>query len=338
MPAKRRREADGAVDETDELHVIPQRIVARRRKSRTRTVTTLPDHVRTQLVQAFSNVDIEGDGRVNRFKLIEIVREAYRPTDTEVGNVELYLKQLPGCGQLFVEEQHEVSFENFEAVFAAVVLPSIGGDRMQLGWEAIKGIFNTTITQLARHAQTPRSTAPEESSRSCITQLYGEELQSVYEAVVTSLSNPNVTNFVRELVRQAFILPKKKLDQLTAFFNTSKDNKVELEQFVRGMTLLYGDMQLLLTRSEGVSACPIHTISPDNFIRATSPDTPMKGRPESFCDVNSSRSRCRSSSPMCAGSPALRPVSRGRMTPSPSKSCSSLADVREPFLLDHEMV
>ena len=41
--------------------------------------------------------------------------------------------------QLFVEEQHEVSFENFEAVFAAVVLPSIGGDRMQLGWEAIKG-------------------------------------------------------------------------------------------------------------------------------------------------------------------------------------------------------
>ena len=27
--AKRRREADGAVDETDELHVIPQRIVAR---------------------------------------------------------------------------------------------------------------------------------------------------------------------------------------------------------------------------------------------------------------------------------------------------------------------
>ena len=41
--------------------------------------------------------------------------------------------------QLFVEEQHEVSFGNFEAVFAAVVLPSLAGDRMQHGWEVIKG-------------------------------------------------------------------------------------------------------------------------------------------------------------------------------------------------------
>lgn len=36
------------------------------------------------------------------------------------------------------------------------------------------------------------------------------------------------------------------------FFNTSKDDKVSLDQFIRGMTLLYGDMNLLLSFSKEI--------------------------------------------------------------------------------------
>merc|ERR1712070_698948 len=65
----------------DELTLVHQsRAMAKRRRTRRRTITTLPDHVREQLVQAFSQVDVEGTGQVHRLKLVEIVKEAYKPT------------------------------------------------------------------------------------------------------------------------------------------------------------------------------------------------------------------------------------------------------------------
>ena len=69
--------------------------------------------MREQLITSFSNIDIEGIGRVNRYKLADIVREvlvcvhaacsnittcrscqAYYPTDAEVANVESLLGRI----------------------------------------------------------------------------------------------------------------------------------------------------------------------------------------------------------------------------------------------------
>lgn len=93
-------------------------ILARRRKTRRRVVTTLPDHVRQQLVESFGNVDIEGEGRVNRFKLVEMAKEVYRPSDSEVLNVRHYFSSVLGCSEL---QSPQPSFDGFVAMFKRAV-------------------------------------------------------------------------------------------------------------------------------------------------------------------------------------------------------------------------
>lgn len=222
---------------------VSSRIEARRRRCRTRPVTTLPDHVRAQLVNAFANVDLEGDGRVNRFKLVELVKEAYRPTDVEVHNVQTFFQSQSAPAQVVCGDA--MSFEGFAAMFACVVLPVLDSLGMQLGWSAVKDVFCLSITQLARHGVIPRqhsATGLGSSTAHSALQLYISELQHWYEAIAISESP-----FLCEMVRQAFILPPKKLEQLRAFFHTTKDDRVHLDQFLHGMTLLYGDMNLLFS-------------------------------------------------------------------------------------------
>jgi len=232
----------------DELALVQQpRIMAKRRRTRRRTITTLPDHVREQLVQAFSQVDVEGTGQVHRLKLVEIVKEAYRPTEQEVRNVELYLTRHDECrSHLFGDR--EISFEGFVALFNAVVQPMLSSSPCcSLGWTLLREIFDTAVTQLARHGS-PETAVAAALGAENIEEIYSQELRSLFEAVAGAGVNRSTT-WLCELVRQAFILPPKKLSQLAVFFNTSRDELVELGQFVHGMTLLYGDMQLLSTHS-----------------------------------------------------------------------------------------
>lgn len=230
----------------DELALVQQpRIMAKRRRTRRRTITTLPDHVREQLVQAFSQVDVEGTGQVHRLKLVEIVKEAYRPTEQEVRNVELYLTRHDECKAHLFGDRDDISFEGFVALFNAIVQPMLSSSPCgSVGWTLLREIFDTAITQLARHGPAETATAAPAPGAENIEEIYSQELRGLFEPVAAGGVDRSTT-WLCELVRQAFILPPKKLSQLAVFFNTSRDELVELGQFVHGMTLLYGDMQLL---------------------------------------------------------------------------------------------
>merc|ERR1711865_29318 len=223
---------------------VQPRIMAKRRRSRRRTITTLPDHVKDQLVHAFSQVDVTGEGKVHRLKLVEIVKEAYHPTEAEVKNIEEYL--IRSDKPLF---NAEITFESFVMIFDAVVQPMLAkSPGCSIGWALLREIFDTTVTQIARHGPPPLLTSSPVAERITdlsITELHCQELKSLFEAMVDA-STERQTTLLRELVRQAFVLTPQKLSQLAAFFNTSRDELVELGQFIHGMTLLYGDMQLLI--------------------------------------------------------------------------------------------
>jgi len=255
---KRSREQSASEhDDSSSDQDLPSQIIARRRKTRRRAVTTLPDHARQQLSEAFGNVDIQGEGRVNRFKLLEIVKEVYRPTATEVTNVLRYFDGVEGCSEL--KDGGTVSFEGFVAMFKCVVLPVLTGlelgwkglTGLDLGWNAARDLFHTNITQTARHgASTPPSTSLTCTGEDVTSEIFREELWRYYEGVEAKRRSTHGTSFITEMVRQAFIISPNKLSQLAGFFNTSKDDKVTLGQFIHGMTLLYGDMKLLLTNVE----------------------------------------------------------------------------------------
>lgn len=180
MPKRCRQE--NIVDEDENL-AIPSRIIARRRKSRRPAVTTLPDHVREQLVEAFGNVDIQGEGRVNRFKLLEIVKEVYQPTERAVSNVERHLSRQLRCTEL--DSGRHPSFKSFVTVFSYIVLPVLSGvvNDPQLSWGAARDIFNMCITQTARHGPPVPHTGCDVALK--LTELYTEELSGLYTDILT---------------------------------------------------------------------------------------------------------------------------------------------------------
>jgi len=245
MSAKRRRSYVEALD--DELHVVPSRVVARRRKARTRTITTLPDHMREQLIASFSNIDIEGIGRVNRYKLADIVREAYYPTDAEVANVESLLGRIGRFQQGHCNRDIQVDLDDFKSIFEAVAGPSVRGLPLPLvSWAPLHALFNTGITQLARHGKLP--TESQASNGSCQLELYSIELQTLLDTILAACNEDR--SFFSALVRQAFSPPRETLDQLATLFNSREDDCVELQEFIRAMTLLHGDMRHLVAVSD----------------------------------------------------------------------------------------
>lgn len=239
MLGKRRRSL-GAVPD-DVLEAIPSRVVSRRRKTRTRTITTLPDHVRDQLVTSFANIDIEGVGRVNRYKLVDIVREMYIPSDAEVLNVEQFIGQ---SSQADCTQKEVVDYDRFKTLFAAIVSPAITASPCMSyrNWDSFLAIFNTSITQLARDGMLPPG-SDQDSHQQCHLQLYGAELQMLFESINNTTTS---TNFVGAMVRQAFCPQRRTLDQLATLFNSREDETVELQEFIRAMTLLHGDMSHLV--------------------------------------------------------------------------------------------
>lgn len=318
---KRGREQEGD-DYCSSDQDTPSLIIARRRKSRRRAVCPLPDYVRQQLTQAFGNVDIQGEGRVNRFKLLEIVKEVYHPTDAEVNNVIEYFKSVPCCSQL--EHNGEVSFECFAAMFNCVVLPVLTGlelgwkglTGLDLGWNAARDLFNQRITQTARHGASTPITAPAGDSTG---EMFQEELCLYYESIHLNTQG----SFLCEMVRQAFIVPPKQLTQLAAFFNTSADDKVSLSQFIHGMTLIYGDMKLLLTTVEPTSPVRFEISSPP-------PKNHSELRAGDISSPESPRNR-----------PEFRPIERGETPPgvdfgSERPMASPQADGFERMLYEHE--
>jgi len=255
---RKRRRSLGAVPD-DVLEAIPSRVVSRRRKTRTRTITTLPDHVRDQLVTSFANIDIEGVGRVNRYKLVDIVREMYIPSDAEVLNVEKFIGQ---SSQADCVQKEDVDYDRFKTLFAAIVSPAITASPSMSfrNWDSFLGacvahisgtdlidsgsaaIFNTSITQLARDGKLPPG-SDQDSHQQCHLQLYGAELQMLFESINNTTTS---TNFVGAMVRQAFCPQRRTLDQLATLFNSREDETVELHEFIRAMTLLHGDMSHLV--------------------------------------------------------------------------------------------
>jgi len=69
------------------------------------------------------------------------------------------------------------------------------------------------------------------------------ELQAYYDQLHASA--PDSDGVVLEFVRCAFLLPQKKADQLTVFFDSNKDGLVTVDEFIHGMTLLYGELNHL---------------------------------------------------------------------------------------------
>lgn len=239
MMGKRRRSL-GAVPD-DVLEAIPSRVVSRRRKTRTRTITTLPDHIRDQLVTSFANIDIEGVGRVNRYRLVDIVREMYIPSDAEVLNVEKFIGQ---SSQGDSAQKEDVDYNRFKTIFTAIVSPAITASPSMnfRNWDSFLAIFNTSITQLARDGKLPPG-SDQDSHQQCHLQLYGAELQILFESINNTTTS---TNFVGAMVRQAFSPQRRTLDQLATLFNSREDETVELHEFIRAMTLLHGDMSHLV--------------------------------------------------------------------------------------------
>jgi len=140
---------------------------------------------------------------------VEIVREAYRPTETEVDNVEHRFKQLPACHEIYSDENSEVSFEAFQAIFEEVVCPALGKLHLQLGWEVIREVYSSAITQLARHSERSSDAFPpvhNTTNARTAMQLYSEELRSLWESIMTSsssstdASSSQTRSFVKEMV------------------------------------------------------------------------------------------------------------------------------------------
>eukprot|EP00658_Telonema_sp_P-2_P003441 TRINITY_DN11274_c0_g1_i1.p1 TRINITY_DN11274_c0_g1~~TRINITY_DN11274_c0_g1_i1.p1 ORF type:complete len:283 (-),score=43.95 TRINITY_DN11274_c0_g1_i1:209-1057(-) len=230
--------------------------VRRRRRNRRQTITALPDHVHAQLVETFANADVEGHGFVNRFKMVEVVRAAYQPTEREVANVSTYL-----ASGLALQERvgERLSLENFHNVVKLVIAKS---GRSPPHWAVVQDLFHAAVAQVARHGtpDTPATVGFDEGFDFDMS-LFEEEVQRYYEDCCSTGGS-----FVAEMVRRAFMIPARKLDQLITFFNMSKDDTVSLDQFIRGMTLLYGDMSLLVAMREaregGVNECPSKPQSP----------------------------------------------------------------------------
>lgn len=252
--------------EQGELMLLPSRSAPRRRRTRRPTITTLPDHARQQLVDAFANVDIAGTGRVERCQLVQVVKEVYQPTEDEVRNVQQYFSTALDMPELLTDEP--LNRQRFSRLFEYTVLPVLSSSHAQaLNWSALLEIFQTSISHLARHGSIQQPSSTPLPSAGAL-QLHDQELDHLYQNISSS------RDILREMVRQSFVLPPRKLDQLALFFRSSKDDRVTLDQFIHGMTLLYGDMKLLLSHQPDTAASlkrpqfePLHSDSPQGSPR-----------------------------------------------------------------------
>lgn len=132
------------------------------------------------------------------------------------------------------------------------------------------------MTRAARQGESPQDETAA-GSAAPLSDMYREELQRYYDAILlkSKADATHHSSFLCEMVRQAFILPPDKLNLLAAFFNTSADDKVSLEQFIRGMTLLDGDLKQLLINSEPSSP-------PRSRTAPSSPTAPLDSRLSEF--------------------------------------------------------
>jgi len=233
-------ETQGRSSEEDELNCISPRIIARRRKGRSTNVHTLPDHVRQRLMETFSTVDIEGTGRVQASKVIEIAKQGYLPTPQEVDNVRRYFRL--GEGECISCDQMVCAMVRATACMATAQGHNLHG----LPFQSLKETFHFEIMQVAREPHLKLGGADGVEACAAAKAILGEEhlmsLQEYYDTLTTSATDGEE---LRELVRQSCQLPPKRTDQLTTFFDSTKDGMVSTEEFIHRMTLLYGELHHL---------------------------------------------------------------------------------------------
>jgi len=124
-------------------------------------------------------------------------------------------------------------------------------------FQVLRETFHFEVMQVARSKRiTPGANEGADNVAAAHAMLGEErlmELQAYYDQLCMAGSDEE--SIVPEFVRQAFVLPQKKADQLKTFFDSNKDGMVSLDEFMHGMTLLYGELgnlyQQLKTKAPG---------------------------------------------------------------------------------------
>lgn len=158
---------------------------------------------------------------------------------------------------------HRLEFDSLLCAFAratecVLVMgnPTLS-ERGESDFQVLRETFHFEVMQVARSKRVQVGGNEGADNVAAARAMLGEErlmeLQAYYDQLC--MAGPDDESIVPEFVRQAFVLPQKKADQLMTFFDSNKDGMVSLDEFIHGMTLLYGELgnlyQQLKTKAPG---------------------------------------------------------------------------------------
>jgi len=244
--------------------------VPKRRPMRKRSVnvTTLDDETANKLKADFARFDTNHDGKLSTDEVFVLLKESYLPTEAEIDNV---LRCLD------VEQDGVVKFSEFLFSFYRVyrVVTATGGNC------DFETAFNEFATELQSNAKSNKQLKiandglvySEEVVATARAEL-GEEWVNLLAGQFAAFSSTGSSeqlhrNDLRLLLKAAFTPGEEKINKIMLFMGGATASDITLDNFINGMTLLYGDLSQL-------TASPIARMSSPWVSPFSSPDaSPM---------------------------------------------------------------
>jgi len=210
------------------------------RKTESISSNPLPSEVVASLEAEFAKFDPEGTGFIHKDHVVPLIitksSSIYDATEEEITNTMRYLTG----GETISRDDFVIGYQR------VAVTMGLGADyfeltrtfNMELQCIAKSGTGHNLLHQ-GEYESSVIQSAEEELGAECVSQI---------DARFADLAQENGGSLTRhdvgEMLRNCFMPPKGKMEMVMNFFDAN-DDKVALQNFLHGMTLLYGDLTLL---------------------------------------------------------------------------------------------
>lgn len=225
----------------------------KRRPTRKRSVNvcSLDDETLNRLKADFARFDKDCSGTLSSDEIQLLIKESYLPSETQMDNV---------FSCLSVKEHGKIAFEEFLFNFYRVFRVAASND-----FECVFNQFASELHAMARSEGGMRKNSQdiqfkEEVMDAARQEIGAEWIKMLKQQFHLFSSSGNSEALDRDdmaqLLKAAFTPSDEKIEKVMQFFvMAAEDKNISLDNFLKGMTLLFGDLTHL-------AASPIARMSP----------------------------------------------------------------------------
>jgi len=207
-------------------------------RKRSVNVCTLDDATLKNLNDAFARFDTSGTGELSHAEVRVLVKESYEPTEEQVSNVFAHLN---------VKQDDLVVFEEFMLGFQSLFC-DVKDNPEATSFDFVYEQYETQLHAISKQGASKGGLECTEAVCAQAMEEIGEEwivlLRDRFKSFSEAGDDTQLSKLdMQKLLKVAFTPSEDKIAKVMAFFDmTGGGGDITLQNFINGMTLLYGDL------------------------------------------------------------------------------------------------